>query len=83
MANENWTRTWDGSEKEIILKQSYHLEDEKPFIADVARHMADSRYIRIGDRPLFFIYRPVTSPRRVKRSSAGATSFATSTGSIP
>ncbi|MCS6897300.1 MAG: glycoside hydrolase family 99-like domain-containing protein [Nitrospira sp.] len=57
-ANENWTRTWDGAETEIILKQNYRAEDEEPFIDDIARHMRDPRYIKIGDRPLFFIYRP-------------------------
>ena len=57
-ANENWTRTWDGSEKEIILGQSYASSDDVIFIDELARHMVDPRYIRIGDRPLFFIYRP-------------------------
>lgn len=61
-ANENWTRTWDGSEKEVILGQTYRDEDDLPFIDDVARHMKDPRYIRIGDRPLFFIYRPGIIP---------------------
>ncbi len=57
-ANENWTRTWDGSEKEVILGQKYREEDDIPLIDDLARHMKDPRYIRIGDRPLFFLYRP-------------------------
>jgi glycosyltransferase involved in cell wall biosynthesis len=57
-ANENWTRTWDGAEKEIILRQSYRPEDDIPFVDDLARHMADPRYIRLDGRPLFFIYRP-------------------------
>lgn len=57
-ANENWTRTWDGSEREVILAQSYRAEDEAPFIDDLARHMKDPRYIRVGGRPLFFVYRP-------------------------
>lgn len=61
-ANENWTRTWDGSEKEVILGQTYREEDDVPFIDDVARHMADPRYIRLGTRPLFFIYRPSHIP---------------------
>lgn len=66
-ANENWTRTWDGSEKEMILAQTYLEEDDIPFIDDVARHMHDRRYIRIGDRPLFFIYRPGHIPDTANR----------------
>ncbi len=57
-ANENWTRTWDGAEKEVILRQSYRPEDDIPFVDDLARHMADPRYIRPDGRPLMFIYRP-------------------------
>lgn len=56
-ANENWTRTWDGSDREIILEQSYLESDDIPFVDDLARHMQDSRYIRIGGRPIFFVYR--------------------------
>lgn len=66
-ANENWTRTWDGSEKEVILGQTYRDEDDLPFIDDIARHMKDPRYIRIGDRPLFFIYRPGHIPNAKAR----------------
>lgn len=62
-ANENWTRTWDGSDKEVILAQTYREEDDIPFVDDLARHMKDSRYIRLGDRPLFFIYRPGHIPK--------------------
>ena len=61
-ANENWTRTWDGSEKEVILAQRYREEDDVLFVDDLARHMRDARYIRLGDRPLFFIYRPGQIP---------------------
>lgn len=56
-ANENWTRTWDGEEKEVIVQQTYRDEDEIPLVDDLARHMKDPRYIRIGSRPLLFIYR--------------------------
>ena len=66
-ANENWTRTWDGSEKEIILGQTYRREDDIPFLDDVARHMKDPRYIRLNDRPLFFIYRPGHIPDNINR----------------
>ena len=61
-ANENWTRTWDGSEKDVILQHSYRPEDDVAFIDDVARHMLDARYIRLSGRPIFFIYRPTQIP---------------------
>lgn len=57
-ANENWTRTWDGSNQEIILRQTYGDLFDQTMIDDFARHMIDPRYIRIDGRPLLIIYRP-------------------------
>lgn len=57
-ANENWTRTWDGSNQEIILRQTYDESYDQAMIDDFARHMKDPRYIRLNDRPLLIIYRP-------------------------
>jgi len=57
-ANENWTRGWDGSEDHVLLKQDYNLDDEDALLADLARHMQDGRYLRLGGRPLFVIYNP-------------------------
>ena len=57
-ANENWTRTWDGLENDVLIKQDYLNEDEDDFIADTARYMANERYVRIAGQPLFILYRP-------------------------
>jgi Glycosyltransferase WbsX len=62
-ANENWTRTWDGLDGSILLEQKYDREGEDKFLSDIARHFADSRYVRIDGRPLFFIYRPGSIPQ--------------------
>jgi glycosyltransferase involved in cell wall biosynthesis len=65
-ANENWTKAWDGLDREVIKAQSYKWE-ALPFIAkDIARHMKDERYYRIEGRPLFVMYRPglVPDPKR-------------------
>jgi len=61
-ANENWTRSWDGLENDVLIKQDYLDEDEDAFIADTARYMADERYVRLGDQPLFILYRPGLLP---------------------
>lgn len=61
-ANENWTRRWDGREADILLKQDYERWHDADLVASVARYFASPRYIRIGGRPLFFIYRPDEVP---------------------
>lgn len=61
-ANENWTKTWDGFDRDVLLRQDYRLEDDVHFVSDLARHFMDKRYLRIGDRPLWVIYRPGIIP---------------------
>jgi len=61
-ANENWTRTWDGSDSELLLRQDYLEEDDDALIDDLARHLCDRRAIRVGDRPLLVIYHPKNIP---------------------
>jgi glycosyltransferase involved in cell wall biosynthesis len=56
-ANENWSRRWDGSEQEVLIRQNYREEDEPELLAAFARHFADPRYIRLGGRPLLMLYR--------------------------
>jgi glycosyltransferase involved in cell wall biosynthesis len=66
-ANENWTRTWDGLDSQILIKQDFEEKSDRLIVADVVRHMRDARYIRIGGRPLFFIYRPGVIPQAKAR----------------
>lgn len=56
-ANENWTRTWDGDNKSVLLEQKYAEGDEERFIDDLAPYFADARYIRVDGKPLLLVYR--------------------------
>ncbi len=61
-ANENWTRTWDGSEQHILMGQNYGDEDDKNHIRSLIPAFMDSRYIRIDGKPLFLVYRTELMP---------------------
>jgi lipopolysaccharide biosynthesis protein len=56
-ANENWTRTWDGKDREILLEQKYSPEDHAHHAKWLLDVFTDKRYILIDGKPLLLIYR--------------------------
>lgn len=56
-ANETWSRRWDGQEHEILIEQDLSRYDPVQHFSYLAQSFRDSRYIRVGDRPLFLVYR--------------------------
>jgi glycosyltransferase involved in cell wall biosynthesis len=69
-ANENWTRRWDGLEREVLIAQEYRERDDPGLIASFARLFADPRYIRVAGRPLLMIYRVTLIPNAAARIAA-------------
>lgn len=65
-ANENWTRTWDGSEDKILIKQDYSDDDNFKFIYDLKKYIDDKRYIRLDGKPVIMIYNPTQIPNLKK-----------------
>jgi hypothetical protein len=61
-ANENWTRRWDGNEREVLLAQAYSPEDAVAFIRHLIPFFRDPRYLTVDGRPLLFVYRPSSIP---------------------
>lgn len=60
-ANENWTRKWDGAEKDILIAQKY-INDDLQYIVDLKKYVLDPRYIRVDNKPLIIVYRPSLLP---------------------
>lgn len=56
-ANENWTRTWDGRDREVLLEQTYSQEDDRAHIQSLIPILSDPRYLRMDGKPALFIYR--------------------------
>ena len=58
-ANENWSRLWDGGNREIILEQkNVDPAAADIFYKDIRPYIKDRRYEKINNRPVFAIYRP-------------------------
>jgi glycosyltransferase involved in cell wall biosynthesis len=66
-ANENFTRRWDGLERDVLLSQEYREADDDRLIAGFTELFEDARYIRIAGRPLLMLYRAALIPDAANR----------------
>ncbi|MBK5274147.1 MAG: glycoside hydrolase family 99-like domain-containing protein [Desulfuromonadales bacterium] len=56
-ANENWTRRWDGEEREVLMAQDHSHADDLAHIESLFPAFRDERYIRVNGKPLFLVYK--------------------------
>jgi hypothetical protein len=61
-ANESWSRSWLGDNREVLIEQSYSDEDDRTHARWLARACADPRYIRVHGRPMIVVYKPIALP---------------------
>ncbi len=64
-ANENWTRTWSGDTKSVLLEQKYADGDEECFIQSLVDAFNDPRYIRVNNKPMLVVYRAKQMPNPI------------------
>jgi len=65
-ANEPWSRRWLGEETDLLLAQEHSPADDEAHGRWLTSCFADKRYLRVGGRPMFLVYRPrhLPEPRR-------------------
>ncbi len=56
-ANENWSKLWDGGDREVLMKQELKDGDDEKFAEDIIPFFKDNRYIRINGAPVLVVYR--------------------------
>jgi lipopolysaccharide biosynthesis protein len=56
-ANESWTRSWDGLEKDVLISQTYPDGWADRFYDDLLPALRDPRYLRVQGKPLLVLYR--------------------------
>jgi hypothetical protein len=62
-ANQSWSGIWHGAPNRILVEQNYPgPEDDARHFAYLRRAFEDPRYIRVGGRPVLFIYKPADLP---------------------
>ena len=61
-ANENWSRRWDGLDKNILIQQNHSHADDIEFISHISQYLNDDRYLKIDGKPLVLVYRPGLLP---------------------
>ncbi len=61
-ANENWTRRWDGAEREVLIAQKYLPNDDVAFIKSLIPFFRDVRYLRKDGALVLIVYCPQHMP---------------------
>lgn len=62
-ANESWAGVWHGNPEHILKQQNYPgAEDEQRHFEWLTPAFHDPRYLRIDDKPIFYVYKPRSIP---------------------
>ncbi len=63
-ANQTWTGIWHGAASRILIEQTYPGQrDHESHFYCLLDAFHDPRYIRVRNKPLFLLYRPMELPK--------------------
>jgi lipopolysaccharide biosynthesis protein len=62
-ANGNWTRRWDGRERDVLMAQDYAGYIPGEHYRWLSAAFADPRYVTVHARPLFLVYDAASIPQ--------------------
>jgi lipopolysaccharide biosynthesis protein len=69
-ANENWTRSWDGLNDDVLIGQTYREGWYDDYYDEIRPALHDPRYLRVDGQPLLVIYRVGLVPAAAKAIEA-------------
>ncbi len=62
-ANQTWSGIWHGAADKVLVEQKYPgAEDEQAHFEAILPAFTDSRYLRVDDKPVFYVFRPEQLP---------------------
>ena len=62
-ANQTWSGIWHGAQDRILVEQLYPgPDDDRAHFDAVLPAFRDERYLRVDDRPVFYVFRPEALP---------------------
>jgi hypothetical protein len=62
-ANQSWSGIWHGAPERVLIEQTYPgPDDDRAHFESLLPAFSDPRYVRIGGKPLFFVYQPGSLP---------------------
>jgi len=82
-ANEPWTRRWLGEGQDILIAQTYSREDDEAHSEYLSGVFRDERYITVGRRPVFLLYRPDRHPDPIRFTTFLKNATRRATGNDP
>lgn len=62
-ANQTWSGIWHGAPGRILREQTYPgAADDQAHFDSILSALRDDRYLKVGDRPVFYVFRPEELP---------------------